>query len=53
MPKNLEQTSAAGAVVAPPGLDATAESAFWRRVGAVWRQLAGNFRRAGFSFEWH
>lgn len=53
MPKNLESSQAPGAVAAPNALDATAESAFWRRVGAVWRQLAGNFRRAGFSFEWH
>jgi AraC-like DNA-binding protein len=29
------------------------EQPFWRRAGADWRQLAGNFRDSGFSFEWH
>lgn len=29
------------------------EQAFWRAAGASWRQLAGGFREAGFSFEWH
>ena len=33
---------------APPG-----EHSFWRNAGAAWRQLAGDFYQAGFSFEWH
>lgn len=28
------------------------EQPFWRRSGATWRQLAGSFAQAGFSFEW-
>lgn len=29
------------------------EAALWRAAGAAWRQLFGDFRRLGFSFEWH
>ncbi len=29
------------------------EAATWRAVGASWRQLFGDFRRLGVSFEWH
>jgi AraC-like DNA-binding protein len=29
------------------------EQPFWQRAGASWRQLAGGFSDAGFSFEWH
>jgi AraC-like DNA-binding protein len=29
------------------------EVALWSRVGAGWRQLAGDFLKRGFSFEWH
>ena len=32
----------------PPG-----EAATWRAVGDGWRQLFGDFRRLGVSFEWH
>jgi AraC-like DNA-binding protein len=30
-----------------------AEAPAWSAVGAGWRPLFGNFRRLGFSFEWH
>lgn len=29
------------------------EASTWRAVGASWRQLFGDFRRLGVSFEWH
>ncbi len=29
------------------------EDAIWAAVGAEWHHLGGNFRRYGFSFEWH
>jgi len=29
------------------------EAAAWRAIGAGWRQLYGNFRQLGVSFEWH
>jgi AraC family transcriptional regulator len=29
------------------------EAATWRAVGAAWRQLFGDFRKLGVSFEWH
>jgi AraC family transcriptional regulator len=29
------------------------EAATWRAIGASWRQLFGDFRRLGVSFEWH
>jgi AraC-like DNA-binding protein len=29
------------------------EQPFWRLAKASWRQLAGGFKEAGFSFEWH
>lgn len=29
------------------------EAATWRSVGATWRQLFGDFRGLGVSFEWH
>lgn len=29
------------------------ERPFWRLAGASWRQIAGGFKEAGFSFEWH
>ena len=29
------------------------ERPFWDNAGAAWRQLAGGFDEAGFSFEWH
>lgn len=32
---------------------AFAEAPAWSAVGAGWRPLFGNFRRLGFSFEWH
>ncbi|MCI0540306.1 MAG: AraC family transcriptional regulator, partial [Verrucomicrobiales bacterium] len=36
------------------GVDsAFAEAPAWSAVGAGWRPLFGNFRRLGFSFEWH
>ncbi len=30
-----------------------AEATLWRGMGATWRQLFGDFRRLGVSFEWH
>jgi AraC-like DNA-binding protein len=38
---------------AAAGSPAGYEQPFWRRAGAVWRQLAGSISRDGFSFEWH
>jgi len=39
---------------APPAdAPAFAEAPAWSTVGAGWRPLFGNFRRLGFSFEWH
>lgn len=35
----------------PPSVER--ERPFWRLAGASWRQIAGGFREAGFSFEWH
>ena len=29
------------------------ESAMWRAIGSGWRQLFGDFRGLGVSFEWH
>ena len=45
-PSTVLHSVAAGS---PPGY----EQPFWQRAGASWRQLAGNFTRDGFSFEWH
>jgi AraC-like DNA-binding protein len=33
--------------------DPQSELPVWRAAGAAWQQLAGGFRRTGFSFEWH
>ena len=36
-----------------PSIDSVrSEQPFWRLAGASWRQIAGNFKEAGFSFEW-
>jgi AraC-like DNA-binding protein len=40
-------------VTAPETAPAFAEAPAWSAVGAGWRPLFGNFRRLGFSFEWH
>src|SRR5687768_18573217 len=29
------------------------ESSAWHAIGEGWRQLHGNYRDVGFSFEWH
>jgi len=36
--------------IRPPVID---EATTWRAVGASWRQLFGDFRKLGVSFEWH
>jgi len=40
------------AILNPPA-PLHAEAATWRAVGSGWRQLFGDFRRLGVSFEWH
>jgi AraC family transcriptional regulator len=35
------------------GANRFSESEVWKSVGDGWRQLHGNYRELGFSFEWH
>ncbi len=49
MPKAGTQTPARSA----PQPVGCGEGPLWSAVGARWRQLAGDFFRSGFSFEWH
>ena len=49
MPSNRGTSQAAKLRGAPPFTEAEA----WSQVGAGWRPLFGNFRKLGFSFEWH
>lgn len=37
----------------PDGGQSFSETKAWESVGAGWRQLHGNYRELGFSFEWH
>jgi AraC-like DNA-binding protein len=37
----------------PGGAQFFSETKAWESVGAGWRQLHGNYRELGFSFEWH
>jgi AraC-like DNA-binding protein len=37
----------------PDGGQPFSETKAWEGVGAGWRQLHGNYRELGFSFEWH
>jgi len=39
--------------VSNPAGSVHAEAVTWRAVGSGWRQLFGDFRRLGVSFEWH
>jgi AraC family transcriptional regulator len=36
-----------------PAVSVKSEQPFWDVAGACWRQVAGGFDKAGFSFEWH
>jgi AraC family transcriptional regulator len=37
----------------PDGAPPFSETKAWESVGTGWRQLHGNYRELGFSFEWH
>jgi AraC-like DNA-binding protein len=37
----------------PDGAPRFSETKAWESVGTGWRQLHGNYRERGFSFEWH
>lgn len=50
-PTNLPQRKRSGPPTAAD--DPTSELLVWRAAGAAWRQIAGGFSHAGFSFEWH
>jgi AraC-like DNA-binding protein len=55
MPNNRNAATTAGQRKVAPGggPPAFTEAGAWRAVGAGWRPLFGNFRKLGFSFEWH
>jgi AraC-like DNA-binding protein len=54
MPSNRRTAPAAKIRHAPPGAQPPfTEAEAWSGVGAGWRPLFGNFRKLGFSFEWH
>ena len=50
---NSENLSKRSVKAAPPGELPFAEARLWRGIGAVWKQLFGNFQQLGVSFEWH
>ena len=54
MSSNRRTVPAARLRSAPPGAQPPfTEAEAWSGVGAGWRPLFGNFRKLGFSFEWH
>jgi len=54
MSSNRRTVPAARLRHAPPSAQPPfSEAGAWHDVGAGWRPLFGNFRKLGFSFEWH